>query len=82
MGLYLVAVCYNKRQENTIHYNTTQQYRSHKITYHTRGKPQKAKLQQQQQKLGYILCTIKTQKQVEHNIEESVLKTTRCINSE
>jgi len=77
MGLYSVAVCYNAKQDNTTLYNNTHHRISHTAQnnkQHSR-QPSTCKIKRQNQE--HILHTIKTQKQVEPKIDESVLKTTR-----
>jgi hypothetical protein len=79
MGLYPVVVCYNARQDNTIQYDTIQyKNTSHRITHITQnnithsGQLSVRKITKNQE---HILCTIKTQKQGEPTLDESVLKT-------
>ena len=71
-------MCYNARQDNTIQYstvqcNTVQLHTSYIITYNTQGNSLYTKLPKKKK----IKNTIETQKRVEPEVDESVLKTSR-----
>ena len=82
MGLYPVAVCYNARHDNAIHYIIIQYNIITHITHSNIQHSRQLSIRKIKKKIKNTYYTLKTQKLVEPTVDESVLKTTGYNNSE
>jgi len=73
MGLNLVAVCYNARQDNTIQYNAITHVTQNNIEHSRQPSIRKITTTKNLERIAY---TIEAQKGVEPKLDEQVLKTT------